>query len=90
MSATFNVGAGYKVVPLTTPYTVPVSGGYYVAFLQYGAGATGATLMFGASNAQGAQIGTAARISAQQANLTDLNANATFADSTNSFWFAVN
>lgn len=90
VSGTFNVGTGFKVVPLTAPYTITADGGYYVAYLQYGAGATGATL--GRSNAQtpsGTQIGTGARLGAQVLNLTDLSANLTPADVNIHYWFAV-
>lgn len=88
-SATFNSGTGYRSIALTTPYVVPVSGGYYVCYLQYGSGATGATLYRGTTQSLGMQIGTAARPYAQVTNQTDISGNVTLADATSSYWFAV-
>lgn len=88
VSATFNSGTGFKVVALTSPYVVLADGGYYVGYLQWGSGATGATLLRGSATS-GVQLGTSARSHALVATQTDISANVTLADASTAFWFGV-
>lgn len=93
VSASFNSGTGFKIIPLTSPYTITSDGGYYVGYLQYGSGATGATLAIQTGNtaAMVQPSGTVPRAAAQVANQTDISGNVTLADSAASaWWFAVN
>lgn len=93
VSATFNAGSSvYKVVPLTSPYTVTADAGYYVGYLQYGAGATGCTIQLaGAALAtEGVPVGTGARAAAIVTLQTDISADVTPAAANIAFWFGVN
>lgn len=90
-TSSFESGTGIKVVALTTPYTVPASGGYYGAFIS--TFTTTQPVMFrslatgiaGSNNA----IGSGIRSLALQAGQTDLPASATFAEGTYSMWLGV-
>lgn len=88
-SASFNVGTGYKVIPLTAAYSVTADGLYNIAFLQYGAGATGAALLTGVASAPAASsLGGVRPNSLTATMLTDLAADVTFTDGANPLWFA--
>lgn len=88
VSASFNSGTGFKQIALTAPYTIPASGAYYVVFLQFGSGATGATLSRGGSNFSGTQIGTNPRPGAgSTAFAADLSSAIVFNDSNILYWF---
>lgn len=90
--AQMNSGTGFKTLALTAPYTVTADGVYYVAYLQWGNGATGATILRStfAANAQSNQIGTGVRIAGTTATQTDLAAGSiTVAADGNAFWFGL-
>lgn len=92
VSATFNSGGGVKTVALTSPYTIGADGGYYVGFLQYGSGATGAGL-YGGISPPGAAAGLGGPGSnpvVQVTLQTDITGNVTFAANTQrAYWFGV-
>lgn len=79
VSATANSGQGaWNIVPLTTAYSVTADGGYYLGYLQYGSGATGATLLrWNVGTVATVAVSGFVRPFAQTANLTDLNGDIT-------------
>lgn len=90
VSATFNTTAGYKIVPLTAAYSVTADGLYYVGYVQYGSGATGAGLLAGIANVpEGGALGGIRPNALSSTMLTDLAADVTLADGGNPGWFAV-
>ncbi len=90
VSATFNAGAGFKVVPLTAPYVVPTTGAYQAAFLQWGSGATGATLGLALGANLTAAIGSGAFFTGNIVTQADLaSAAGTVAVESNNYWFGV-
>lgn len=90
VSASFNSGTGFVAVPLTSPYSIAADGGYYGAFLQYGSGATGATLLASAATTtSGVQYGSSARAQCAVASQTDISGNVTLADSSAHKWLGV-
>ena len=90
-SAGFNANANAPhTVALTSSVTIAADGGYYVGFLQYGAGATGATLYRGVSaSGSGSQLGSGARKAVSVATQTDIMGNvAVTATLSQTYWFA--
>lgn len=90
-SASFNAGANaYKVINLTSAYPVTTTGIYYIAYLQWGSGATGATLVRGNNiTGVGAPIGAGARQAGTVATQTDLAAGTiTIAAADTLYWLA--
>lgn len=90
-SASFNAGTANRLqsVALTAPTVIPVTGGYYLAYLQWGSGATGATLARNSSSISAAVTGSVRRY-AQVANATDINADITPADPVTNYWLGCN
>ncbi len=89
VSASYNVGTGIKTIPLTTPYRITADGGYYVGYLAYGSGATGATLSRSAVTTPFV-IGSGARSFAlTSADKTDISADVSWGAGTAAYWFAV-
>lgn len=89
-SASFNAGTTPRVqsVALTSPYRISTDGGYYLGYLQYGSGATGATLARVASTIP--QIGTSPLRYGSVALQTDISADVTVAAPITNFWIACN
>lgn len=92
-STVFNASSpSLKTVNLTSSYTATADGSYYVCFLQFGSGATGATLACARNGAVllGQSINSGLRACAQVATQTDIAAGTyTLADSQNCWWFGL-
>lgn len=88
VSATMNGTTGFKVIPLTTPYTIPSTGGYYIGYLQFGAGATGAALgRVGNATVVASAIGSFPRNGGAMTNQTDVTGTLTLTDGSVLYWF---
>lgn len=89
IAATASVSASFNgistpaavVTPLTSAYSVTADGGYYLGFLQYGSGATGATLLrFVSNSATDIAYGSGVRGHASVTNQTDISADVVLAN----------
>jgi len=90
-SASFNSGTGVFVsLALTSTYTATATDGYYVGFLQFGSGATGATLARSISTTgSGAALTGGVVLSGANATQTDISGNLALTAGGTTYWFGV-
>lgn len=88
-SASFNTGASaFKVTALTSTYTTTATP-IYAGYLQFGSGATGATLVRALSlTGTSAAIGSGAGVSGGVATQTDISGDVTIAAASTAYYFA--
>lgn len=90
VDTSFNSGTGYKVIALSSTYTVTTTDGYYAAYVGFGSGATGPTLMRGTGTVgTAAAVGSGVRGSMAVASQTDMSGNITPSTAEAAFWFGV-